>query len=429
MSGGKPKIIYISPCVPPVAVAESFAVLKKLRAISGRLDLTVLAADDPGGYFLMPSDPELETYLPPDLRVVRVPVPGRSVWNRGLDAFGQLVATHSAIANAYMFRWARRALNLAARAGWFRNYDGMITNSSPVISHYVGLVVRRHNGGIRWVQHYSDPFPDSTYRRYSPLSRAIDRSFAERIARQADLITVTTEETRQAMFAQYDAATQTSLRETCEVVPHTYDTELFRRAVVRHPLSGTYEDDDGQTIHVAYLGHFYGARSLAPVYRYLQYLRNHGESIDGRKLRLHIYGTVRSGDAALIRSVYASWVQLHQPVAYLESLAIMKRSDALLVVDAKSDGPSVYFPSKLADYLGAGRPIVAFTPSRGATARIVRETGHLAVDVEPSDEELAMVSDLLRRAVEHGAETVPSPAYANDERHYLGILSQFSRTS
>jgi hypothetical protein len=45
-------------------------------------------------------------------------------------------------------------------------------------------------------------------------------------------------------------------------------------------------------------------------------------------------------------------------VGYQESLKLMSEADALLVIDAPAD-QSVFLPSKLIDYIGAGRPISA----------------------------------------------------------------------
>jgi hypothetical protein len=66
---------------------------------------------------------------------------------------------------------------------------------------------------------------------------------------------------------------------------------------------------------------------------------------------------------------------------YVPSLALMRRSHVLLVVDAPGDS-SVFLPSKLVDYLGAGRPIVALSPA-GPTARIVGGNGGWCAD--PAD--------------------------------------------
>jgi hypothetical protein len=67
-------------------------------------------------------------------------------------------------------------------------------------------------------------------------------------------------------------------------------------------------------------------------------------------------------------------------VSYLESLKYMVKSDLLLLIDAPSEEENLFFPSKLADYIGSGRPILGITPKRGASADILRDLGYPVVD-------------------------------------------------
>jgi glycosyltransferase involved in cell wall biosynthesis len=55
-------------------------------------------------------------------------------------------------------------------------------------------------------------------------------------------------------------------------------------------------------------------------------------------------------------------------------------ADVLLMIDAHSDGDSLFLPSKLIDYLPLGAPILAVTPAVGPSADLVRELGYRVVD-------------------------------------------------
>jgi hypothetical protein len=63
------------------------------------------------------------------------------------------------------------------------------------------------------------------------------------------------------------------------------------------------------------------------------------------------------------------------PVDYAESLALMRSAHLLVVIDAPTD-TSVFLPSKLVDYVGAERPILALSPP-GATATLANRLGGL----------------------------------------------------
>jgi len=51
-----------------------------------------------------------------------------------------------------------------------------------------------------------------------------------------------------------------------------------------------------------------------------------------------------------------------------------------LLIEAAAKKTSIFLPSKLADYIGLGKPILAITPNNGPTARVVRKAGLFAAD-------------------------------------------------
>ncbi|MDI6794866.1 MAG: hypothetical protein QME81_18700 [bacterium] len=63
----------------------------------------------------------------------------------------------------------------------------------------------------------------------------------------------------------------------------------------------------------------------------------------------------------------------------------MVNSDLLMLIDAPDEKGSLFFPSKLADYIGSGKPILGMTPLNGASANILRKLGCPVVD--PKDVE------------------------------------------
>src|SRR5262249_24088216 len=51
------------------------------------------------------------------------------------------------------------------------------------------------------------------------------------------------------------------------------------------------------------------------------------------------------------------------------------QADVLLVVDAASEGDSVFLPSKLVEYLAFRKPVLGLTPPAGASARLLARLG------------------------------------------------------
>ena len=76
-------------------------------------------------------------------------------------------------------------------------------------------------------------------------------------------------------------------------------------------------------------------------------------------------------------------VRFRMRVPYLESLEAMAGADVLVLIDAPAD-INVFLPSKLADYLMVGKPVLAITPVVGPSADMVRAFGYPVVS--PGDQ-------------------------------------------
>jgi glycosyltransferase involved in cell wall biosynthesis len=91
----------------------------------------------------------------------------------------------------------------------------------------------------------------------------------------------------------------------------------------------------------------------------------------------------------------------------------MGEADCTLLIDAavEAGSESVFLPSKLVDYLGAGKPVIAVTPPEGASARVTREAGGVVCDVGDADAIEALLADLA-------AGTRPAPLDREAVRGY-----------
>ena len=92
-----------------------------------------------------------------------------------------------------------------------------------------------------------------------------------------------------------------------------------------------------------------------------------------------------------------AFVHFRDRVPPAEAAAIARDADVLLVIDAPSDGPSPFLPSKLVDYLPMRRPVFGVTPAAGATADLLKRLG--CPTAPPDDVEAigGAVTDLVGR--------------------------------
>src|SRR5699024_5628824 len=95
------------------------------------------------------------------------------------------------------------------------------------------------------------------------------------------------------------------------------------------------------------------------------------------RLELFFYGNMSAKEKVyLLDNELLDVVHIKKPVDYRTSLAIMQESDWLIHIDANLSGvldENIFFAAKLADYIGAERPIFGITMFDGAGADVVRD--------------------------------------------------------
>ena len=145
---------------------------------------------------------------------------------------------------------------------------------------------------------------------------------------------------------------------------------------------------------VRYLGYFYGDRTPLPLFRALAALSRQEPDLQ-KQLVVEFVGPDEdpiAGDRERA-GLSSSLVRCSPPVPYVDSLRLMTEAHLLVVIDAPGE-TSVFLPSKLIDYLGADRPILAITP-RGATAAVVERAGGWVCDPEDPSAITGAISEAL----------------------------------
>jgi glycosyltransferase involved in cell wall biosynthesis len=270
--------------------------------------------------------------------------------------------------------WVARAA--LAAAGVADECAGLITFAQPWSDHLVGLRVHRATG-LPWVAHFSDPWADSQYA--TPRQRSIWRPMEEDVIREASAIVFVTDETADLVMMKYPD----EWRRKVFVVPHGFDSRLG--AATLGPAGRRLP------MRIVYTGRFYaGVRTPLPLLQALADL-NAREPLGGTLEVLFLGPRVDEFEREAEALGVASLVRFRGRVSPIEAASAAAEADVLLVIDAPSDGPSAFLPSKLIDYLPLRRPILGVTPEPGAAARLLRRLG---CPVAPPDDVGAIASAL-----------------------------------
>ena len=365
---------------------------------------TICLAPRPGGpHWFDGASPD----APAGVELVRVPSPEewfavRAAWRvaPGLRDFPDSTRV-----------WVRRAAHTAICLAAAGEYAGLMTFAQPWSDHLVGIRVHRATG-LPWVAHFSDPWADSPYA--TPRQRSIWRRMEADVLREACAVVFVTEETADLVMAKYPG----EWRKKVSIVPHGFES---RSGGAPRP------QDRRRPLRLAYVGRFYrGVRTPVALLRALAGLHRR-ESVAGTLEVLFVGPHVEEYERDAAALGIASLVRFRGRVSPAEAARVAADADVLLVVDAPGDGPSVFLPSKLIDYLPFRKPILGLTPETGASARLLRRLGCPVVrpdDVGGITSALAGLIERWRAGTLHVGESFDRVAAEFDIAHTARLLHQ-----
>lgn len=269
--------------------------------------------------------------------------------------------------------WAVRAGRELLDARWLKELapEVMITFGEPMSDHVLGLILKQQLG-LPWIAHFSDPWADNPFRRPHKMARRLNAGLEAQVISAADAVIFTSDETTALFRNKYGAR----IDGKAHTLPHSLEPDLYRSAA-----RGPRHDDGG--LVARYLGNFYGHRTPLPVLRALARLATMRPDVASR-LRVEFVGGVPSWMRyhPLVRNADPARVRFSSSVPYQRSLELMIDADLLLVIDAPAK-TSPFLPSKLIDYLGAGRPILGAVPP-GPSQRLIERIGGWTADPRDS---------------------------------------------
>ena len=136
----------------------------------------------------------------------------------------------------------------------------------------------------------------------------------------------------------------------------------------------------GEFCHFTHLGSLGGTRNLKVFLEALAlYFADNPTMIP--LLRLDLYGKCDQPSLKIIASLpHPEVIRDCGRVSHIESLAVMKRADVLLLIQDTEEFSSETIPSKSYEYLLAARPILGLVYRNQELRDILIESGHQAAD-------------------------------------------------
>lgn len=377
-------LLVVSFHFPPTAEPRAIQVGNLLGAVDW--PLLVARGDDPRRR----PDPTLVPRLShPQSRVLSIPYRPHPVGVR-LEFHGSNYKLPLAGYSPDMFHYWRRPAVKAIRQAlkdlpW--RPRALITFAQPWTTHLVGLDLAR---GLRlpWLAHFSDLWADWPFMPGDPLTRAYNRRLEAAVVNQASRVLFTSQETLDLVMAKYPPA----LAAKAGLLTHSFVASDY-------PAQG-YAPGPRRVIR--YLGNFYGRRHPSLLVEPLRILRQSRPELLAN-LSIEIVGSYQppSGGDNPFAGLPPGLLTFRPAVPHQDCLALMAQAEALLVIEFPV-ARSVWLPSKIVEYIGAGRPVLGMVPE-GASRRVIEAVGGLTAD--PADPQA--VAAMLARYLEQPAPASP----------------------
>lgn len=362
-----PELLAVSFAFPPLAYPRSGQVARLLKHLP--FQTALVCADEKGARRDETLEPDAEERL---YECLRIPfaldgwrgqaerIAGRlklPLWNKLPDQYAS---------------WKRSVLKAVkefSRDSWFEPRV-LATFGQPMSDHLIGLELKKLYR-VPWAAHFSDPWVDNPFGRHDALTRSFNRRLERKVVAAADRLIFTSRETVEMMMGKYPPGWRAKAR----VLPHSFEPAAYPRAAA---------GPEGAALTVRYTGEFYGGRTPKPLVETVRSILETDPQLLA-DVRFELVGPISTDALAAsgLDTLPAGLVVTKPSVNYRESLALVSGADGLLIIDAPA-AKSVFLPSKLIDYIGAGRPILGLTPPGAAADLITRLGGWVA---DPTDVE------------------------------------------
>lgn len=299
--------------------------------------------------------------------------------------------------------WVPNAVRVARRIIRREGIRHVYISGKPFSSFLIGCALKWFTD-VRLVVDYRDPWTQNiTYYRRSAFHNWLDRKIEQWVVRRADVVIANTRFNNAREFEEFGDGGDRSRFIT---IHNGFDAEDF----------APVERGRNEKFTITYAGVFYYSigsdfkkqagddvmRTYSPLYFFdgLERLFARRPEVKAR-MRVCFMGQLGQGyDPIIAEKGLGDVIDRLGYVDYDEHIAVLKRSDALLLVLSRGEKSRGWVPSKFFQYLGSGNPILGLVPE-GEVKTIIEEA-RAGVCVEPDD--VDAIADAVERLYDAFAE-------------------------
>jgi len=256
-------------------------------------------------------------------------------------------------------------------------FDGVISVGAPFTGHLIGLACKRANPALKWLVDIEDPFAfvDAYFINNRLLYQRLNFRAEAAVLKAAKAIAVTVD-TAKETYGHYFPGIEAKIT----VVPPLFDPGLV--------AASDFKGFEPGRIHLSYMGAFYAPiRTPDAALQLLDLLLERHPEFQNRLL-VHFFGEIEYAVKAAFER-YPRLVpnlRLHGLVDREQVAAAMSKTTFLLNI---GNTTTYNLPSKSADYLASGKPIVHISATDPGYSRPTTSSGRTT----PIDTFVAFMAD------------------------------------
>ncbi|MEX2161703.1 MAG: glycosyltransferase [Anaerolineales bacterium] len=352
------RVLAISWSLPPLLGARSVQVARTLSFLAARgWKVTAVSVNPQSLHSGVAIDKQLAGFYLQDLDVIRINAPRMMIMFQALRHYSPGLA----LLPDDQVVWSSRVVAEIEKRHSPGDFDILLTFGHPWSDHLAGLAIKRALD-LPWLAHFSDPWADNPY--YQRLNKRQRTKMAQQEASvidNANAVVFTSRPTIDLVMQKYPA----EWKKKTSVIPHGYDSRWLEKS----KSAGR----ERQRLRVVHTGSVYGLRSLKGLMEALVLVKTEPGILE--HLDIVLVGRIKEQERwqkFAERNGISGSLSFVGQVSYGESLMYASTADVLMIIDAPSEGESVFLPSKLVDYLMYQKPILGLTPDHGATASLLR---------------------------------------------------------
>jgi hypothetical protein len=388
-------VLFVSIAFPPKSDPEAMQAARYFKYLvrQPRISIDVVTSRNPTLW--MPTDPTLQAYAAGVRQQIDVPIFEPRLASIALLKLFPSYVNLPDMRQSFYWQWRRvtRALH--------RRPDVIYTRSFPLSSAIMGHRLAGHYR-VPWIMHLSDPWTESAIMNFRGLSKAYN------VRAQA------------ACFERAAAITLASPR-----MVDMYRARFPRLSSKFHLMPNVYDPDDvktpsprslGERLRLVYTGSLRNDRSVRHLLAILEWCAVRSpEAMEG--LSVELAGTMDSSERELLSSSRFPCLRHVGSLSLTQAQQLQREADMLLVIDSRlRPEDSVFFPSKLLDYLVTGRQILALTSPGSMTRDVVSDGLGRCFDHDETEAAGKYLLDCLAQHRSGHAPGATLPGVLGDDR-------------